>query len=65
MKVQPMVLFHTPMSSAEINDWIDLHPPEDRAAMYTVMGMTWNFLANTINNHVDDSPNNDDEVQEV
>ena len=49
MHIQEMTLFNTPESQDEITRWIELHPPEDRTAMFVVMGMTWNFLAKKVN----------------
>ena len=48
MKIGKMGLFATPESVKEIEDWIELHPKEERMAMYTVMGMTWNFLSEAV-----------------
>lgn len=49
MTIKPQGLFHTPKSFEEIHDWIDKHPAEMRASLYTAAGMTWNLLAATIN----------------
>jgi hypothetical protein len=37
--------FATPESMDVITDWIAKHPAEEQAHLYTVMGMTWNYLA--------------------
>ena len=49
MKIGKMGLFATPESVEVIQEWIEAHPPEDRAHLYTAMGMTWNFLAELVN----------------
>ncbi len=49
IKVSKMAMFHTPESLEYILDWIEGHPAEERAHLYVVMGMTWNFLADLIN----------------
>jgi len=54
MRIQEMTLFNTPESQDEITRWIELHPPEDRTAMFVVMGMTWNFLAKKVNEETND-----------
>lgn len=42
-------LFHTPASQDELMNWIEsLHAGEKVAAL-TAFGMTWNYLASTIN----------------
>ena len=51
LKITKMELIHSPESVEAIQQWIDLHPPKDRAAMLTVMGMTWNFLADMVAMH--------------
>ncbi len=51
LKVQKMALFHTPESPDDITEWINRFPPEERAALFHVMGMTWNFLAQAIEDH--------------
>ncbi len=38
-------LFYAPKNVSEIYDWIDSHSPEDRAHLYTVVGMTCNFYS--------------------
>ena len=49
MHIQEMILFSTPESQEEINNWIMLHGTEERTALFTVMGMTWNYLAAEVN----------------
>ena len=44
-----MELFHTPDSQEGINKWIMLQGPSERIGMFTVMGMTWNLLAEEVN----------------
>ncbi len=41
-------LFHTPESTKEIQDWIDLHSPAEQAHLYTVLGMTMNLYSGLI-----------------
>ena len=38
-----------PESVEEIQKWIEAHPKDKRAHLYTIMGMTWNFLADMVN----------------
>ncbi len=47
--ITKMALFHTPESVEEIQKWIEAHPKDERAHLYTIMGMTWNFLADMVN----------------
>jgi hypothetical protein len=35
--------FHTPSSWKELNDWIDLHPREDRIHLIVVAAMGFNL----------------------
>jgi len=49
IKVSKMALFHTPNTVEEIQNWIEGHSAEEKAHLYVVMGMTWNFLADFIN----------------
>ena len=48
VKINKQNLFATPKSFKEVEDWIELHPPEDRPHLYTAAMMTWNFIAETI-----------------
>lgn len=48
MNIGKMGLFYTPQSVKEIEDYIESLPSEDKAVAYTIMGMTWNFLAETV-----------------
>lgn len=43
-------MFYTPENQQYILDWIDKHPPNDRPHLITVMMMTWNYLAEKVNN---------------
>lgn len=52
MKLDKMELFHTPKDTQELHNWIDRHPVEDRAHLYTVMGMTWNLIAAALDEEV-------------
>lgn len=51
LKVAKMALFYTPKNVEEIQNWIEAHPKDERAHLYTAMGMTWNFLAELIERH--------------
>lgn len=48
MKIGKMQGFNTPESVEVITRWIDAHSPEERTHLYTVMGMTWNFLSEAV-----------------
>jgi len=48
VKIEKQNLFATPKSFKEIEDWIELHPQEERAHLYTAAMMTWNFIAEAI-----------------
>jgi hypothetical protein len=48
VKLEKQNLFATPKSFKEIEDWIELHAPEDRAHLYTASMMTWNYLVEAI-----------------
>jgi hypothetical protein len=52
IKINPMGLFHTPSSPEEIEAYIQQFPRADRAALYVIYGITWNYLANTVNEHL-------------
>lgn len=45
INIGKMGLCATPESVQVIQDWIESHPENEQAALWTVMGMTWNFLA--------------------
>jgi len=47
--IKKMALFYTPEDTQYIQDWIERLPAEQKIVGYTVMGMTWNFLAEAIN----------------
>lgn len=49
MNISLMNGFNTPKSIEDITSWIELHPVGDRSHLFTVMGMTWNFLAEVVN----------------
>jgi hypothetical protein len=51
IRISKMGLFHTPQSVSEIEEWILKHPKENQAALWTAMGMTWNFLAEAAKVH--------------
>ena len=51
MKIAKNDLFRTPETQDEIVRWIELHhDPMERLHLATVMMMTWNFLAEKVNN---------------
>ena len=51
IKIVKMGMFNTPQSVEEIEAWILKHPKEDQLHLWTVMGMTWNFLAEAAKAH--------------
>ena len=53
MQIVKMGLFATPTSTENIMRWIENLPPSDRVTAMTVMGMTWNYLAEQVNNDED------------
>ena len=46
---KPMGIFHTPKSWAELMKWVHSHSPEERAAIVTAVGMTWNLACKEVN----------------
>ena len=52
--IEPQGLFATPKSVDELQKWIELHPPQDRIHLYTASGMTWNVLAESMNDYGDE-----------
>jgi len=53
IKIRKMDLFHTPSSQDELMDWIESLATSEKAVAITVFGMTWNFLAEQVNNSQD------------
>lgn len=51
IEIKQMELFAKPNSATEIVEWINLHNPENRIALMTVFGMTWNYLATVVDSH--------------
>ena len=51
LKIAKMGFFATPDSVEVITDWIERHNPEERAHLYTLMGMTWNFLSEAVDTY--------------
>ena len=45
MKIEPIGLFNTPDNWKTIEDWIERHPAEERAHLWTAAGMAWNLAA--------------------
>lgn len=41
-------LFHTPSNLKEVQEWIELHSPQEKIHLYTAMQMTANFYAGLI-----------------
>ena len=50
MEVKKMGLFATPKTMDELMQWIENLSGGERVAAMTAMGMTWNFMADTVNN---------------
>lgn len=48
LKISKMGLFSTPASLEVIQEWIESHPKDVQVHLWTAMGMTWNFLSETI-----------------
>jgi hypothetical protein len=48
VRIGKMAMCSTPTSAKQIEDWILLHPEQERANMFIVMGMTWNLLSQTV-----------------
>lgn len=48
LTIPKMELFHTPQSADELATWIESLPGPERALAMTVMGMTWNYLAEVV-----------------
>ena len=46
---KPLQLFTTPDEAQAIVEWIQLHNADDQIHLYTVHGMTWNWIAKEIN----------------
>ena len=54
-RMELLILFHTPASREEVQAWIETLPEGgERLAATVAMGMTWNFLAQAYNNHLDE-----------
>lgn len=45
---QEISMFHTPRDWNELQSWIEEHPPEDRAHLYTAAIMAWNLAASIV-----------------
>jgi hypothetical protein len=48
--MEKMELFATPESMKKLAAWIELHPPENRMAIWTAAGMAWNLACEIANN---------------
>ena len=44
-EIEPCNLFHTPKDLKELENWIELHNPEERIHLYTAAYMAWNLAA--------------------
>ena len=42
-------LFTTPKDWKQLENWIELHPPEDRIHLYTAAFMAWNLATKLVN----------------
>lgn len=42
-------LFTTPKDWEQLQNWIELHPPEDRIHLYTAAFMAWNLATKLVN----------------
>jgi hypothetical protein len=42
-------LFTTPKDWKQLENWIELHPPEDRAQLYIAAFMAWNLATKLVN----------------
>ncbi len=49
IKIKEIGIFHTPKSQDELMNWIDNLSGAEKIVALTTYGMTWNFLASTIN----------------
>lgn len=53
IKIRKMEFFHTPKTQDELLDWIESLATSEKVVAMTVLGMTWNFLAEQVNNSQD------------
>lgn len=53
-------LFYSPRNMSEIHEWIERHPPSDKAHLYTVLGMTCNFYSSLLAQMIADSLKEDE-----
>lgn len=51
--LKPIGLFRTPEDWSYIEAWIERHPAEDRAHLWTAAGMTWNLATSIPKTPVD------------
>lgn len=49
MIIQPMALFSTPKDADEIQAQVKKYPKDMQIHMFTIMYMTWNYLASKVN----------------
>lgn len=53
IQIRKMEFFHTPKTQDELLDWIESLATSEKVVAMTVLGMTWNFLAEQVNNSQD------------
>jgi len=58
---KPCHLYSDRDSIKDIEDWIMLHPAENRIEMLAVMGMTWNTMVKMIDQSIEQGEFEDDE----
>lgn len=51
LKLQKMEGFYTPSSMKEVQDWVKIHPENERMHLMTAVAMTWNFAADMVDIH--------------
>ena len=51
LHIGKMGMCATPDNVNAITDWIEKHPAAEKVHLYTVMGMTWNFLSDMVEAH--------------
>lgn len=49
MRIAKNEMFHTPADMDYVMEWINRHNPDDRPHLITAMMMTWNYLADRVN----------------
>lgn len=59
IKIHKMAMFHTPKTQDALLDFIERLSDGEKIAAMTAMGMTWNFLAEQVNNSQGDEDDSD------